>query len=277
MDPFALRLVLSFALGGATVALFTTIAERSGSRLGGLLLSFPVKVTISLVFIAMTEGVAFASDAAIAVPAGMGVNVVFLGATALLVRRVEPWPAIVGALAAWALAGIAVVLWLPHGIVWSLAAWLAPTLLALALLSRVPGIRGDRKAKSVPREWNGSDLASRALGAGAVVALSIVVAHYAGPILGGLASVFPSGWITTMVILTRRHGPQFTASTVRVMVAGSVAPVVFGISVALLDTQWGILGGTLGAMGCAALTSLTVGAGLRARDRNALAESEVSA
>ena len=273
MDAFALRLVLSFLLGGATVALFTTIAERAGSRLGGLLLSFPVKVTISLVFIALTEGVAFASDAAISVPAGMGVNVVFLGATALLVQRMRPWPAMIGALAAWAVAGLAVVLWLPHSMAWSLAAWLAPTLAVLFLLRKA---RGDRKATTV-RPFSWLDLASRAAGAGTVVALSIVIAHYAGPILGGLATVFPSGWITTMVILTRHHGPAFTAATVRVMTAGSVAPVVFGLSVALLDPEWGVLGGTVGAMGFAGVGSLTVGLGLRARDRKVLSESEVSA
>ena len=269
VDAFALRLALSFVLGGLSVALFTTLAERHGSRLGGLLLSFPVKVVISLVLIALNEGTDFAARAALAVPAGIGVNVVFLVATALLVRRLRPWPAIAGALAAWLAAGLAVVLLAPpDGLLLSLACWAASTLAALALLSRVPGLRGDRKSRAQER-FGLAGLLTRALGAGTVVALSVVLAHYGGPVLGGLASVFPSGWMTTMVILTRKHGADFTGATTRVMIAGSAAPVAFGVGVALSYPTLGVWLGTLAAIACAGVASATVAWLLRRADAGA--------
>lgn len=266
---FALRLALSFVLGGLAVALFTTLAERRGSRLGGLLLSFPVKVVIALVLIGLNEGVAFAADAAAAVPAGLAVNVVFLVATALLVRRLPPWPALGGALVLWLLAGLVVVLLPAASALVALAYWAFTAALALLLLSRVPGLRGDRRSRKGGGRFGLWGLLSRAAGAGTVVALSIVLARYAGPFLGGLASVFPSGWITTMVILTRHHGADFTGATTRVMIAGSAAPVAFGLAAALLYPLAGIWLGTLLALASAGAVSLLVGWLLARRDADA--------
>jgi uncharacterized membrane protein (GlpM family) len=260
VDGFALRLLLSFALGGLSVAIFTTLAERHGSRLGGLLLSFPVKVVIALVLIALNEGIGFAAQAAVAVPAGIAVNVVFLVSTALLVRRLRPWPALLGALGIWLVAGLVLVLVPLERPLLALACWAASAAVALALLARIPGLRGDRRSRRVDAGRFGlGGLLARAAGAGTVVALSVVLAHYAGPVLGGLASVFPSGWITTMVILTRNHGPDFTGATTRVMVAGSGAPVAFGLAVALAYPRVGVAWGTVAAIGAAALVSLGVG------------------
>lgn len=194
------------------------MAETRGSRLGGLLLSFPVKVVTALTLIGLNEGAAFASQAAYAVPAGLGVNVVFLGAAAFLVRRFEPRAALAWAFVAWAVVGLVVVLLPPTTATGSLLLWLGPTAVVLWLFSRLPGIRRDRRPEGAPRRFGWGGVLTRALGAGTVVAASIVLARFAGPVLGGLAAVFPSGWITTMVILTQPHGPDFTASTVRVMV-----------------------------------------------------------
>jgi hypothetical protein len=77
--------------------------------------------------------------------------------------------------------------------------------------------------------------------------------------------VFPSGFITTMVILTRRHGADFTGATVRVMVAGTAAPALFGVAVAFLYPALGVAWGTLACVSIAACVSLGVGAVLRWR------------
>lgn len=263
MDAFWLRVSLSFVLGGLTVALFTTAAERLGSRVGGLLLSFPVKVTIAMVLIGLNEGAGVAAAAAAAIPLGIGINVVFLGAVALLVHRLEPWPAMAVALAAWLGAGVLGVLFAPATLPWTALAWIVPAGLALSL---IPSATDARPKKRSGDTFGVLGLLSRAAGAGTVVALAVLLARYGGPLLGGLASVFPSGWITTMVILTRHHGPRFTAATVRVMVAGSVAPVAFGYAVWLAYPTLGVGLGTLLAIGVALLASLAVAAWLRVRD-----------
>lgn len=260
MDAFWLRVALSFVLGGLTVALFTTAAERLGSRVGGLLLSFPVKVTIAMVLIGLNEGADVAAAAAAATPLGLGINIVFLGATALLVRRLEPWPALLAALGVWLAFGLAMILLLGENARVGVAVWAVTAALALALIPRAPGVQPKRREAETFGLWG---LLTRAAGAGTVVAASVVLARIGGPVLGGLAAVFPSGWITTMVILTRHHGPAFTGATVRVMVAGSAAPVAFGLVVALAYPALGVWLGTLVAIACALAVSLSVGAWLR--------------
>lgn len=260
MDPFLLRVALSFVLGGLSVALFTAAAERLGSRVGGLLLSFPVKVTIAMVLIGLNEGVGVASTAAKTIPLGIGINLVFLGATALLVRRFPPWPAVLGALAVWLAAGVFAIFFLPARLPWTALAWLLPALLALALIPRAAGARPTRRRGDT---FGVVGMLSRAAGAGTVVALAVVLARYGGPLLGGLASVFPSGWITSMVILTRHHGPAFTGETVRVMVAGSLAPTAFGYAVWLAYPTIGVAWGTLLAIGVALAAALGVAGALR--------------
>ena len=260
MDPFVLRVVVSFVLGGLTVALFTAAAERLGSRVGGLLLSFPVKVGISMLFIGLNEGAHVASAAATAIPLGLGVNVVFLAGCAFFVRRLAPWPAIHAALALWLVAGLLAVLVVPAALPWNALAWLVTAGASLALLPRT---RGATPRKRGSEQFGVLGLLTRAAGAGTIVALSLVAARYGGPLLGGLASVFPSGWITTMVILTRHHGPDYTAQTVRVMIAGSIAPVLFGYAVWLAFPALGVWLGMGIAIGVALVTSLAVAALLR--------------
>lgn len=260
MDAFVLRVALSFVLGGLAVALFTTAAERMGSHVGGLLLSFPVKVTIAMVLIGLNEGAAIAAHAAMAIPLGIGINLVFLVATAIFVRRHEPWPALRRALMVWAIAGALAIALLPQGIAWSIVGFAVPAIVALFLLRGTPPAKPKSRSKDT---FGILGLLSRAAGAGTIVALAVVLARYGGPLLGGLASVFPSGWITTMVILTRHHGPAFTAATIRVMVAGSIAPVVFGLIVWLAFPVWGVWLGALAAVGAALVVSLGVAGLLR--------------
>lgn len=260
VDAFWLRVALSFVLGGLAVALFTSAAERLGSRVGGLLLSFPVKVTIALILIGLNEGTQVAAAAAAATPLGLGINVVFLAAAALFVRKLQPWPALLAALGAWLAFALVAILALGEDPRVGVALWLVTAGLALVAIPRAPGVQPKKRAAET---FGIAGLLSRAAGAGTVVAASVILARVGGPLLGGLAAVFPSGWITTMVILTRHHGPEFTGATVRVMVAGSAAPVAFGLVVAATYPLWGVWLGTLAGIGCALVVSLSVGVWLR--------------
>ena len=275
---FALRVAIAFVIGGLAVAAFTEVAERRGSRLGGLLLSFPVKVVVSLLLIALNEGDAFAAEAAAATPAGIGVNLVLLIATALLARRLPAWPALMGGVAIWLAAATALVLFEPGSPFVGFALWGAFVTVGLVLLDRVPGVHGDRRSKRDPGKFGIPGLLTRAAAAGTVVAGAVVLARVSGPLVGGLASVFPSGWLTTRYLLVRRHGPEFTAATTRVMVAGSVAPALFGVVAALAIAPLGIWLGLVAGLAAAATASGAAAALLAWRDRSrgASARSDIS-
>src|SRR5512136_737204 len=79
MDPlFITRVVLSFVIAGGWIAFVTLLAERLGSRLGGLFSNLPSNILISLVFIAISNDVFFVRDMMPAVPIGMLIDTVFL-------------------------------------------------------------------------------------------------------------------------------------------------------------------------------------------------------
>jgi len=63
------------------------IAERYGTKTGGIFGTLPSTIVIAFIFIAINQNVDFAAQSAAVVPAELGINVVFLLLFALLVHR----------------------------------------------------------------------------------------------------------------------------------------------------------------------------------------------
>lgn len=269
---FLERLALSFVIGGAAVALFTTAAERYGSRFGGLLLSFPVKVTLSLILIALQEGAGPASVSAAVVPMGLAANVAFLVVTVLALRRIPRGPALALGMAGWLAFALLTVLAFPSTPLWALGVFALVAGAGFLGLTAIPALRGTHHRKG-QHVFNGWRVVRRGLAAGLMVALTLVIARYGdliapglGPVLAGVMAVFPSGFFTTMVVLSREQGPDFTGATARTMIAGSAAPVSFGLVVALTLAPWGVLASILAGLATAGAVSASVGAALGALD-----------
>ena len=58
---FWYKLLLSFLVGGCWVTLTTIIAEKFGSKIGGLLGGLPSTIVVSLLFIGLTQNAEVAS------------------------------------------------------------------------------------------------------------------------------------------------------------------------------------------------------------------------
>ena len=57
MDLFWIKLILSFFIGGTYIAFTIWIAEKFGSKIGGIILGLPSTTLVSLIFIAWTQDV----------------------------------------------------------------------------------------------------------------------------------------------------------------------------------------------------------------------------
>src|SRR4030042_1041318 len=79
--------IIPFALSALVVILVTIIAEKYGTRTGGIIGTLPSTIIIAFLFIALDKGVQFASESVAVVPAEMGINLVFLVTFALLSSR----------------------------------------------------------------------------------------------------------------------------------------------------------------------------------------------
>ncbi|HWG90087.1 MAG TPA: DUF3147 family protein [Candidatus Thermoplasmatota archaeon] len=267
--PFLERLAVSFVVGGASVALFTTAAERFGSRYGGLLLSFPVKLAVSLALLALQEGVVEAAVSASVVPLGIASNVVFLAVTVVALRRIPRVQAIALGMSAWLSTAVLCLLVVPEAAAPAFLVYSGITAAALAGLTAIPALRGIHHRKGA-RVFSGWRLVRRGLAAGALVASTLIVARLAGPVVAGLFAVFPSAWLTTMIVLSRDQGPDFTGATARTMIAGSASPVAYGLAMAMLLSPLGVLAATLASLVVAVGVSGAAAAALHALDRRLL-------
>ncbi|MBL7086069.1 MAG: DUF3147 family protein, partial [Candidatus Cloacimonetes bacterium] len=98
---FLLKLLLSFIIGGIWITFATIIAERFGSKLGGVIAGIPSTIIISLFFIGWTQSPIIASKATTVVPIIMGIDALFVVVYSLLRNR-QFYIAITGALIFWA-------------------------------------------------------------------------------------------------------------------------------------------------------------------------------
>lgn len=253
--------ILAGLAAAAVAILATVLIERFGGRLGGLLATLPttiVPATVGLWGRSADAGV-FA-DALFAVPAGMLVNALFL-----VVWRVAPrW------LPGWSLGLRLAAICLISLTVWGLA--------AAATLALLEGLRADgsllavgwlttlgiaaagaaacRGAVPAPRGSRGVPLAvllSRGLFAGLAVGAAVWLVDVAGPMLAGLASVFPAIFLTTMVSLWLAQGEAVPAGAVGPMILGSTSVALFAMLAAHTVPALGV------APGCGVAWLLSAG------------------
>ena len=83
--PF--QTILPFFLSAASVIVIMYIAEKYGSKLGGILGTIPTNIVVALLFIALNKDAVFASESAIFIPAELGINIIFLLVFVLVVHR----------------------------------------------------------------------------------------------------------------------------------------------------------------------------------------------
>jgi hypothetical protein len=233
---FLLQLALSFLVGGGWIAATTALAERLGSKVGGLLVTLPSTILVGLFFVGVTQGSGAVVRLTTALPANVTTSVMLLVAFAAAYRY--------GRLAAYA-AGYSA--WLLLGLTWVLlqipSIWLAlaPALLMLitgvAFFRRRPHMRLARVSFSVRA------MLLRYLLAGSVVTAAVLCSHLLGPFWGALFASFPAAFTGTLMVLEPAHGIDFTAAVARTMCQGLGVNLVFLIVIYLATPATGFIAG----------------------------------
>ncbi len=244
--------LLSFVVGAGFVVLVTVLAEKGGSKIGGIVSGMPGTVMISLLFIGIHHGADFAAEAAAVVPAVLGAICVFLTSFASL-PRIAFLPRLATAVGLWLCLSYLVVVSgfsaLSHALILLLVVGAACFYLMEQVLS-IPS------APAIQISYSKNQLSIRALFAGLAVMTALIVSKFAGPIWGGVASAFPIANCTSFVILQDTAGLDFT----RAMSKAAVVSVVCnsGIYVALAHLTypvWGLALGTTFSLFAASLST----------------------
>ncbi len=241
-DIFFLKLGLSFVVGGVWIALATVLAEKFGTKLGGIIAGLPSMTAVALFFIAWTQTPLIASRATTIMPIAMGVNALFVLVYSLLARY-GFWLSLAAALALWFGLSSGLVLLEFDNLVLSLVGFITLLSFSFFILEKKSGIVSEGK-KDV--HYTSRQLIFRGIFSGTIVAFAVLMGKVGGPLWGGVFSIFPAVYISIIFITHLAHGKSFSLATVKVvMLSGLINVGVYVVTARYSYLHLGLLWGTL--------------------------------
>jgi hypothetical protein len=251
-DLFYFKLFLAFAVGSTMVTLATVAAESLGSKIGGLIGGIPSAVAISLFFIAYTETPRLASEATNMVPLTMGLNGLFLVVYVGLAKW-GAWMAMAGALFFWfALAGLVLFLKF-NNFSFSLLFYLLSLFGSYLILEKCYHLPSTEK---ILLRYTPLQILSRALFSGAMISGAVYLSRVAGPVWGGMMAPFPTIYISTLIILARSKGVEFSRRITKpLLISAMINVVVYATAVRYFYLLFDLALGTVLALGVSAMST----------------------
>ncbi len=244
MNSLLLQVIIPFVLSAVIIILITIIAERYGTKTGGILGTIPSTIIVAFIFISLNRGVYFASQSAVVVPAEMGVNLVFLFVFALLSYR-SIYVAITASLTVWVLLTSLLFVLNLENIFVSIAIYAAALIFTFMVLERV---KKTPSIGSVAVHYTPMKIIFRGLLAGTVIAIAVFLSNI-GAVLSGIFSVFPAIFLSTMLISLREHGPDFAGGIAKSMIFGSQSVMIYAVAIYFFYPLYGVVLGSIFAFG----------------------------
>ena len=239
---FLFKLVVTFLVGSLWLTGATILAERFGSKIGGVIAGMPSTIVIALFFIGWTQTPVAASQATVIVPLIMGIDAIFIITYASLVRRSFPL-ALLSSLFVWVCFSFALVLIHFNNFSLSLIGFLGLLLFSYVVMEyvlRVKSLAGRNTPLSL------SNVLMRGLVSGLIITLAVAFAKLGGPLLGGVFASFPAVFLSTMILTYFAQGRVFSVSVMKtLMLSGTINTTVYASAVRLLYPLFGLIGGTI--------------------------------
>ncbi len=233
MDPFVLRVILSFIVGGLYVAFIIWLSEKFGSKIGGIIGGVPTTALISIIFIGLTAGHTAAQRAALIVTPMVATTLILVYVyTRFLFMRSEI--ALLLALLVW----FFIALMFVKLKLTNLKINVAIAITGMALTAY--GVRNYPKNLKVLTRVLRKTYAVRVVTAGSVIASAVIAARIAGPVWGGIFSSFPASFVSTLYMLNRSQGPEFTKAVARQLPISNGGTLTFAALFYLLILHIGL-------------------------------------
>ena len=242
MEPFYLKLLLSFIVGGTFITLATVAAEKFGSKIGGLIAGAPSTVLVALAFIAWTQGPEQVFDVVTVIPLAISINCLYVTTYAFLSRRIGWVLSIVTGLLVWLVAQNVVVALDVNHLLPNIIIGCVITAASYYILEHVLKIRSHEE---VILRYTLLQIAGRAVFSGAMIAFAVVMSKIGGPAWGGIFSVFPAVMTATLVITSLSVSVDFSRSVTKPLMLSSVVnPAVFALAFRYAILDFSIIGAT---------------------------------
>ena len=228
IDGFYLKLLLSFVIGGAWITLATVVAEKLGSKIGGIVAGAPSTIVVALAFIAWTQGPAQVFAAGGVLPLALAINCVYVVTFSFLSLRIGWLSSIVGGLLVWFLVQSLIVTWNMHTLAVTIPLGLGLTVFSYYFLEYILKIRSHEK---IAVHYSAKQLLGRAVFSGGMIAFAVVMSKIGGSTWGGIFSAFPAVMTSTLVIMCTSVDVPFARAVIKPLVlSGVVNPAVFALA-----------------------------------------------
>jgi hypothetical protein len=222
---FALKVILSFFIGGGYVLAVVLLSERVGSRLGATIAGLPSTILIGIIFIILTGGPEAGRSALNIVPlmfsATLLYALVFIMITARISGRKRLTLGVMTATFVWFFYSLTIrqMASLPF---WFIAFTGAFSLIVFSLgLSKFRSV--DTNRVKLPK----STYMLRFLTGGAIIAGAVVAAKFFSPTWGGIVASFPAMLGIILYFLDKTQGNLFLRGFLRSLPIGYVSSFLF--------------------------------------------------
>lgn len=241
MLQYLCTLFLAFAVGSLWVSIITVIAEKRGSVLGGILGGLSSTSAFSFFFIGINQSSNAAVQATTVFPLAFGVTSAYLFFYAFFAQK-GFIRGITVSLLIWFSASALIVFSGLSDFAFALIGGTVISVLTYFFFKKLKlqNLKGEKKV------YKFYEIILRGVGAGSLVLFSVFLSQFGGPVLGGIAAAFPAVFTSTLVILNRSRGTEFSRSMTKPLVLSGILTIIpFSVAVRYLFPSLGIWLGTL--------------------------------
>jgi hypothetical protein len=218
------------------------LAEKYGTKIGGIIAGFPSTVLISLFFIGWDQTPIVASQATNIIPIVNGFNALFITAYVILLRYKNFYFSISLSLIIWFILSLSLVTMGFDNLLYSIAGFIFLWVFSYLILEKKLNIKS---IKNTNFHFTYNQILFRAVFSGLVIAFTVLIARFGGPLFGGVFSTFPAVTLTTMIITYFSKGKEFSSAVLKVIMLTTINIVVYAFAVSYLYLAIGLIWGTL--------------------------------
>jgi hypothetical protein len=240
-DTFILKLALSFLLGGTWVTAATYLADKYGTKIGGIIAGLPSTALVSLFFIGWTQSPNVSVEATTIIPVIGAVNVLFLVVYILLVRT-HFWLALGSSFLVWSVLSLSLVLSNFNNFMLSIVIYVVVVPIAFFLIEKGIKIKSEQASKL---KITLKTLIFRGFFSGTIIASAVIMGKIGGPLLGGMFAMFPAMFTGTLLITYFSQGSLFSSAMMKVALLSASSVVFYAVLVRYTYIPMGLILGTL--------------------------------
>jgi len=255
---FIIQLIISFFVGGGFVALLTFLAEKSSSKVSGIILSFPSTALTGFFFLAWSQS---PEEVAIVVPSSfipIGISVLFpvfyayianFGVRLIKKRILLIMFALFFSVSIWLLLALPLAHHKISHILFGITGYLVLISIGYFLLRQ---IKENRLPKHSYSKWQ---IIGRAVFVGFLVALIVFLGEVINPFWGAVLAMFPGALSCSIIIIHWYYGHENLMSAFKKVPVGSLSTFFYAITVMLTFPYFGFIWGTFIAFFVSLVTS----------------------